>query len=359
MARLIAFYLPQYHPTPENDEWWGKGFTEWTNVALSRPLFRGHEQPQIPGELGFYDLRLDESRIAQADLAKEYGIEGFIYWHYWLDENTRLLDLPYKRLMESKKPDFPFCLAWANHSWKGVFFGAKNRVLAEQKYNGDEDYTKHFYHVLEAFRDKRYMKVGDKPIFYIYSPKLMPDCKHFTELWNKLAIKEGFLNGIHFIGEGIALKDKEKYGLNGVSYTNHRRIAAYNSVNCKNKYLQYFIWLLTKKRGLQVYEYKDAMKYFLNDKVTPESVYPSIVPNWDTTPRLGRNAVILHNSTPELFSQHVAEVLQSVSHKDEENNIVFIKSWNEWAEGNYLEPSRKYGRAYLEEIKKQLNKVKK
>lgn len=354
MVRIIAFYLPQYHPTKENDEWWGPGFTEWTNVALSRPLFKGHFQPQIPGELGFYDLRLDESRVAQADLARQYGIEGFIYWHYWLDEKTQLLEMPYKRLLETKKPDFPFCLAWANHSWKGVFFGSDN-MLVEQKYGGDDDYIKHFNYVLEAFKDPRYMKVGSKPIFYIYHPTEIPDCKHFTELWNELAKKEGFSEGIHFIGEGHNL-DLQKYGLNGAAYCNHRRIASHNALDIKNKYLRYATWLLTRKRDLQVYEYKDAMKYFLYDKVTPEHVYPSIVPGWDTTPRLGKKAVILTNTTPELFGKHVGEVLDSVKHRTGEENIVFVKSWNEWAEGNYLEPSWKYGRKFLEELKKQLDK---
>lgn len=355
MPRLFAFYLPQYYPTKENNAWWGPGFTEWTNVSLARPLFKGHFQPQIPGELGFYDLRLEQTRIDQAKLAAEHGIEGFIYWHYWLDDHTRMLNLPYDQLMESGHPEFPFCLAWANHSWKGVFFGS-NKVLVEQKYGGDDDYTKHFYFVLNAFKDKRYAKVGNKPIFYIFSPKLIPDCKHFTELWNSLAKKEGFIDGLHFIGEGIDLPNKEKYGLDAVSYTNHRKIASYNVLNIKNKYLRYATWKLIKKRGLQVYEYADALKYFLNDKVTPENVYPSIVPNWDTTPRLGKNAVILNNSTPELFGKHVAQVLDSVKHKDAGNNIVFIKSWNEWAEGNYLEPSWKWGRAYLETLKTELEK---
>ena len=359
MPRLIAFYLPQYYPTKENDKWWGKGFTEWTNVALSRPLFKGHLQPQIPGELGFYDLRLEETRIAQAKLAQEYGIEGFIYWHYWLNENKQMLERPYEEMLHTGKPDYPFCLAWANHSWKGVFFGTRNKTLIEQKYGGDSDYTKHFFYVLDAFNDPRYIKVNNKPVFYIFNPHLLPDCKYFTDLWNKLAVKEGLKEGIHFIGERVELTEKEKYGLDAVSYSNHRTIGSYNLLNIKNKYLRYATWKLIKKKGLQVYEYSEAMKYFLNDRVTPDCVYPSIVPNWDTTPRLGKDAVILHNSTPELFTKHVREVLDSVKHKKNENNIVFIKSWNEWAEGNYLEPSWKYGRKYLEALHREITKISK
>lgn len=354
MPRIIAFYLPQYHPTKENDGWWGKGFTEWTNVALSKPLFKNHWQPQIPGELGFYDLRLEQTRIDQAVLAKEFGIEGFIYWHYWLENNKTMLSLPYQEMLKSKKPDFPFCLAWANHSWKGVFFGAKNRTLVEQKYGGDKDYINHFYYLLAAFKDRRYIKVDGKPVFYIYHPKEIPNCKDFIDLWNNIAIKEGFLNGLHFIGEGIDLEKKDKYGLDAVSYSNHRKIASHNAINIKNKYFQYVIWKLIKKKGLQVYEYSEAIKYFLKNKITPEGEYPSIIPNWDTTPRLGKNAVILNNSSPELFKIHVHQVLESVKYKEKENNIVFIKSWNEWAEGNYLEPSWKYGRQYLEALQSEL-----
>ncbi len=353
MIRLLAFYLPQFHPTAENDEWWGKGFTEWTNVALSRPLFKGHDQPQIPGELGFYDLRLKTTIEDQAKLAKEHGIEGFIYWHYWLGENETVLDLPMKNLMKNQKLDFPFCLAWANHSWKGVFFGS-NKTLLEQKYGGEKDYTTHFYHVLPMLKDKRYVKYKGKPVFYIFSPKNLPDCKNFIELWQNLAVKEGFNSGIHFIGEGIELNNKEKYGLDAVAYSNHRKIASYNALKIKNKYLRYFTWKIIKKRGLKVYNYEDAMKYFLNHKKTPENVYPSIVPNWDTSPRLGKNAVILHNSTPELFGKHVEKTFESVKHKDPEGNFIFIKSWNEWAEGNYLEPSWKYQREYLETLKQKI-----
>lgn len=351
MVRLLAFYLPQYHPTEENNKWWGKGFTEWTNVALSKPLFSGHHQPQIPGELGFYDLRLEQTRLDQAKLAREHGIEGFIYWHYWLGDNKTILELPYKEIMRTKQPDFPFCLAWANHSWKGVFFGAKNKTLAKQKYEGKKDYINHFYYVLDAFRDSRYIKIHNKPVFFIYYPKQIPNCKEFTDIWNNLAVKEGLVSGIHFIGGGLKLKDKQKYGVDGVSYSYHRRIASHQALSIKNKYFAYLFWMFTRKRGLQVFHYSDAMKFFLKDEITPENEYPSIVPNWDTTPRLGRNAVILHNSTPKLFKEHVRQVLDSVKHKDRENNIVFIKSWNEWAEGNYLEPCWKYQRKYLEALK--------
>ena len=156
--RLIALYLPQFHPIPENDEFWGAGFTEWTNVAAARPLYRGHVQPKLPGELGFYDLRLADSRAAQAALARAAGIEGFCYWHYWFG-GRRVLERPFQEVLESGQPDFPFCLGWANDHWTGVWYGAPDRVLIEQTYPGPHDYRAHFESILPALRDRRCMTV--------------------------------------------------------------------------------------------------------------------------------------------------------------------------------------------------------
>lgn len=347
-ARLIAYYLPQYHPIPENDEWWGRGFTEWVTVAQARPLFKGHEQPKIPGELGFYDLRLEETRMQQAELARAHGIEGFCYWHYWLGGGKMLLERPFQEVLSSKKPDFPFCLGWANHSWKGVFFGSKNRTLIEQTYPGMDDFEKHFYYLLKAFSDDRYIKVEGYPLFQIHSPKDIPECKRIMDKWRDLAHKEG-LKGLHIVGYGIIPEEKDKYGLDAVTYSMHREI---ENNNIENRYIRY---IYRKLRGmspkLKAYQYKDAMKYFLKQENCPIDEYPSIVTNWDTTPRLGDNAVILYGCTPELFRQHVSEAIEKVIYKDFQHRILFVKSWNEWAEGNYLEPDRKYGRQFLEALR--------
>jgi hypothetical protein len=197
-ARLIAFYLPQFHPIPENDQAWGKGFTEWTNVAKAKPLFPGHNQPKIPADLGFYDLRLPEARQAQADLARAYGIEGFCYWHYWF-AGKRVLERPFNEVLKSGEPNFPFCLAWANQTWTGIWHGCPDRVLIEQTYPGLADYTTHFYTLLEAFTDPRYITVEGKPLFLVYNPEELPDPKQFTDCWRDLAIKSG-LKGLYLIG---------------------------------------------------------------------------------------------------------------------------------------------------------------
>lgn len=161
--RIIALYLPQYHPFPENDEWWGKGFTEWTNVARARKLFPGHNQPHIPADLGFYDLRLPEVRMQQAELAKQAGIEGFCYYDYWFGNGKRLMERPITEVINSQKPNFPFCFAWANHSWYKKLWDpkqpGKDKLLIKQEYPGIKDYTEHFYTLLPAFKDNRYVKV--------------------------------------------------------------------------------------------------------------------------------------------------------------------------------------------------------
>lgn len=346
-ARIIAFYLPQYHPIPENDNWWGKGFTEWTLVAKAKPRFKNHYQPKIPSELGFYDLRLEQSQIDQSNLAIEHGIDGFCYWHYWLGEGKRLLEKPFENVLESKKVKINFCLGWANHSWKGVFFGAKNKTLVTQKYPGTEDHVKHYNLVSKAFKDNRYLRVNDKVIFFIYRPKDIPNCLEFTQLWRKLAQKDG-LNGIHFIGEGIKFEEKEQYGLDAVSYSNHREIE-YKGI--KNKYVKGILSKISENRTDKIFEYREAIKFFLKEGDIRPLEYPSIIPGWDTTARLGKNALILKNNTPELFKIHVQEALAKSTNINPDENIIFLKSWNEWSEGNYVEPDTLHGRKFLEVIR--------
>ena len=203
-ARVIAFYLPQFHPIEENNKYWGKGFTEWTNVGKAKPLFKGHYQPRVPADLGYYDLRIPEIREQQAELAREAGIEGFCYWHYWFGEGKELLERPFNDVVESGNPDFPFCLGWANHTWSTRTWTSsktkfKQTVIAQMTYPGDEDHINHFYKYLKAFKDKRYIKVDSKLLFVVFAPQDFVDFSHFKELWNSLAQKEG-LNGFHFVG---------------------------------------------------------------------------------------------------------------------------------------------------------------
>jgi lipopolysaccharide biosynthesis protein len=354
--RAIAIYLPQFHPIPENDEWWGKGFTEWTNVGKAKPLFRGHYQPRVPKDLGYYDLRVPEARKAQADLAREAGIEGFCYWHYWFGNGKRLIERPFNEVVASGEPDFPFCLAWANETWKGFAHGLKNRnILIEQKYPGAEDYEKHFYAVLPALKDKRYIKVDGKPLFMIYRPLASEEILLFIQTWRNLAKQNG-LEGIHFVGQVIDSRvNVDDILKTGVDAVNTVRLDNYQlTVRSKFQRLSKFIKKIVLKVP-QTYQYKTVAKYFTVPEIDSRNkIYPSIIAGWDHSPRSASEALVLTDFTPNEFGKHVAEVVKTIALKPEEDQIIFIKSWNEWAEGNYLEPDMKYGKGFLETLKKEL-----
>jgi len=351
-VRVIAFYLPQYHPIPENDKTWGKGFTEWTHVTMAKPLFEGHQQPNLPGELGFYDLRLPEVRTAQAELAKSHGIEGFCYWHYWLGNGRRLLERPFEEVLHSGKPDFPFCLAWANHSWHGRFFGSKT-IQVEQEYPGREDYVRHFNFLLKAFLDPRYIRVNSKPLIYIYNPKALPEPRMLIDLWQELAIANG-LNGLHMVGEALREEEQKTLGFDARAYSRHRDIDSGQSRPLGDQ-MANMKKLLQAPHDLSMFPYELAKQHFLKPGVSPIDEIPAIVPNWDSTPRLGKDGTVIYGSTPNLFREHVKEALAKVIYKPADQRILFVKSWNEWAEGNYLEPDLRNGSAYLEVLRDELH----
>lgn len=355
--RVIAFYLPQFHPTKENDEWWGKGFTEWTNVAKARPLFRGHYQPHIPADLGFYDLRLSESREAQAELAQKYGIEGFCYWHYWFGNGKRLLERPFNEVLESGKPDFPFCLAWANHSWIKKLWDPratyKDKMLMEQTYPGDEDIKTHFQVLLPAFKDKRYIKVDSRPLFLVYAPLDYKEMDRFISMWRELAVRNG-LKGIYFVGQG-KMSQREKILSLGFDAFNDSTVF---DIMSKEQPLRLFTRKIIArlfKRPI-TYPYSEAMKYWVRPEARFKDTIPTIIPNWDHSPRSGAKGLILTDATPKLFQKHVRSIVDLVKDKPEEERIIFIKSWNEWGEGNYLEPDLQYGCSFLEALQMELNK---
>ncbi|MDR2270631.1 MAG: glycoside hydrolase family 99-like domain-containing protein [Sphingobacterium sp.] len=351
-ARVIAYYLPQFHPIPENDKWWEKGFTEWTNVGKARPLFKGHDQPRLPADLGYYDLRVAETREAQAEMAREYGIEGFCYWHYWFGNGKRLLERPFNEVLADKKPNFPFCLAWANESWKGFAHGLKNRnMLIEQLYPGEEDYRAHFHALLPAFKDSRYITVDGKILFMIYKPLQHPDLELFISIWQDLAKVNG-LAGFHFVGHSSFVEEIDTILARGMDSVNINRIFSYIT---GNRTVKRRILDRLKKYTLGmplVYSYEKMTRYFVGKEELKKNVFPTIVPNWDHSPRSGKEGVVFHNSTPKAFGAHVNEALKVVEQKEEEYKLIFLKSWNEWAEGNYMEPDRKWGLAYLETLKK-------
>lgn len=374
-ARVIAYYLPQFHPTKINDKYWGKGFTEWTNVTKAKPQYRGHYQPQIPADLGFYDLRLPEIRQAQADMARENGVEGFMYWNYWFGNGKKILEMPIEELMRTAKPDFPFCVGWANHDWSNKTWQktkrfTKDTVFLKQEYLGKQDYTDYFYYLLPMFRDHRYIKVDEKPLFYVFDPDSCPDMKEFIQLWQHLAEKNG-IPGIHFVAraDSIGKADeiykknfmnevKARYdryidmGFDAVSSMNFRRAEILATGffkktirNIRRKIFGY---------ALNSHDYMKLTEHYYTDEDKLDYVYPQITPRKDKTPRAGKNALVYTGSTPEKFRIAIKMALEKIKDKDDEHKILFLNSWNEWGEGSYMEPDIVWGHQYLDVLREEI-----
>jgi lipopolysaccharide biosynthesis protein len=350
-ARVLAFYLPQFHPVPENDIWWGKGFTEWHNVTRARPLFRSHRQPHLPADLGFYDLRVAETRKSQAELARSAGVSAFCYWHYWF-AGQRLLETPFSQVLRSGEPNFPFCLAWANQTWTGIWHGAAERVLIEQTYPGPEDDRAHFESVLEAFEDPRYLRVNGRPLLYIFRPEELPDPPRFVERWQEMAVKAG-LRGLYLVAEVSDLLG------DGVRYREYRRHGFDAGVYVR-------IPVLRTPRTLAAMRLRRRLRggpeVFPCSQDLPDPplgldapLYPCVYPNWDNTPRCGRRGVVVVSTGPERFRAHIRAALDRIKDRDAEERLLFVKSWNEWAEGNYLEPDQETGLGYLDVLHEEVS----
>lgn len=343
--RLIAFHLPQFHPIPENDAWWGEGFTEWRTVAKAKPLFKGHFQPNIPADLGYYDLRNPEARAAQAKLAIQYGIEGFCYWHYWFNGKL-LLERPIMEIIASGEPELPFCLAWANEPWSRRWHGRPEDILQAQTYGGDDDDRRHFEWLLPAFADPRAIRIDGKPIFLVYKAKSLPDCRRTTDLWRELAVRHGL--------PGLYLLSIETDGTFGWDPRPGGFDAAVEYQPCwlrLNGYLRKN-WLVVA-RNFMKYRRQLVLDYgkLWPQLSLPEVSYPlyrGVCPRWDNTPRKGAKGIVFSNSTPEEYGKWLRHTITLMQGNPQEQRIVFINAWNEWGEGNYLEPDLHYGHAYLE-----------
>lgn len=360
-ARLIAYYLPQFHPIPENDKWWGKGFTEWTNVTKAQPLFRGHQQPRLPADLGFYDLRLPEAREAQAELAQDCGVEGFCYWHYWFGHGRRILERPFQEVLMSGRPNFPFCLCWANQTWSGIWHGNPKHTLIEQRYPGRDDEKAHFEALRSAFEDERYIKIDGRPLFLIYMPLDIPDPTAFVEHWRELAIRSG-LPGLYFVAicnnsndpRLTAFDSATPNGPSDFFGNSEHRLSA----GIKRRLLVIpalsKVWRRHDSKvvgGPRRLEYEKLVKYGLVESRFNDRFIPCIVPNWDNTPRSKYRGVVVEGSTPELFRAYLEGVCRMIDDRPLQRRFIFLKAWNEWAEGNYVEPDNIFGGAYLDAIK--------
>lgn len=362
----IAIYLPQFHPIPENDKWWGKGFTEWTNVTKAKPRFQNHYQPHLPADLGFYDLRLEEARLAQEEMAKTYGIHGFCYYHYWFN-GKRLLETPLDRKLNNPKEALPFMMCWANENWTRTWDGAEQQILMKQEYSFEDDIA-HIDHLIPYFKDERYIKVNGKPVFIIYRPKLFPDIEKTISIWRKAVQAAGFPD--LYIGfaynKFYSFTPSEKgfdFGFQfQPNFGSQSSGIPYDAT--KMKMLKYKLKVLLgyriKKRlglKLEVLNCYHGYSTFRDIQIKlgyKENVYPGITPMWDNSARKKENNFILHNSTPEKYKKWLSHIKENYPWETVPENFLFINAWNEWAEGNHLEPCQKWGTTYLEVTKEVL-----
>ncbi len=366
---FLAYYLPQFHPIPENDEWWGKGFTEWTNVAKAKPLYKWHYQPILPADLGFYDLRVPEVQEAQANLAKEYGVDGFIYYQYWFGNGKMLLEKPAEAMLHNKRIDLPFCFCWANETWRGIWHGLDNpEILIEQTYQGEKGYIEYFEYLTPFFKDDRYIKVDNMPMFHIYRINDIPDVQLFFDTFNRLARNIGF-DGIYFVlstYEEELLSNENVKGIVGLDIFNEIRynsekflMGKYQKTRTLEKRIKRFFGIgrpekIGKRKKPLIIDYEKHI-LDINDNIPHTKYIPCVFPNWDNSARSGMKSMIFKNTNPNNWRIHLENTIKLLKKHPSNPPFIIIKSWNEWAEGNHLEPDRKYGLKWLEVIKQLKN----
>lgn len=361
--RAIAVHLPQFHPIPENDKWWGKGFTEWTNVTRAVPLFPGHYQPHLPADLGFYDLRLPEARAAQAELAAEYGIHGFCYYHYWFN-GRRILERPVNEIVASGEPDFPFCLCWANENWTRRWDGLENEILLEQRY-GEADDLAHIRALIPYFFDRRYIRVLGRPLFAVYRASKLPRPQATIETWRREAERAG-LSGLFLVrveSEG-EVGDSREMGFDYSVEFQPIAPAMWDSRLLRSKWWRRHSLGTGEAlyRDNEICRYRDMVDAALRAPIPSYPRIPCVCPGWDNSARRKNGSFILLDSTPEVYERWLRETVTRLTHlsapgessETPPSSLVFINAWNEWGEGNHLEPCQKWGRAYLEATRRAL-----
>lgn len=353
--KYIALYLPQFHPIEENNKWWGKGFTEWTNVTRAVPLFKNHRQPILPADLGFYDLRVEETRMEQAQMARDYGIDGFCYYHYWFNGH-KMLERPATEVLKSGKPDFPFCFCWANETWSRRWIGEEKEVLMKQEYSAEDDNI-HARYLLSFFADSRYIRIQGRPLFVIYRPGDLPNAAQTVATFKNIAIQNG-LPEPFMVASNSHEWDNKKLMSNGFDATLNFRpqLGILPYANSDE-----FYWGRLKRNllkfgipdgKLKLFDYKEALE--IMQLIEPDSfdkVIPSVFVGWDNTARRGSKGIVMQNNEPHIFEKELLRVTNKLLQSSTQEPVVFINAWNEWAEGNKLEPDNYYGNAHLAAVK--------
>lgn len=350
--RCIAFYLPQFHSIPENDEWWGKGFTEWTNVTKAQPNFLGHYQPRIPAELGYYDLRENDVLTKQADLAKRYGIEGFCFYYYWFG-GKRLLEAPIEEMLKSNKPDFPFCLCWANENWTRRWDGMDQEILISQTHSVDDDFAV-IKDLIRYFKDNRYIRIDGKPLILVYRVSLFPEFKQTAARWRSSCISEGIgeiyismVESFELVQDGF---HPSQFGCDAsVEFPPHGMAEQIDP--CGE--------IINKDFQGGVADYRDFAVTYATRELPNYTRFRGVMPGWDNTARRQNNGFCFEHATPGAFQAWIESVAEETRQQQfDEEQIIFINAWNEWAEGAHLEPDQRFGHSYLEAVHNALEKSK-
>lgn len=367
-VKVVAFYLPQFHEIPENNEWWGKGFTEWTNVKKATPLYEGHEQPRVPLDGNYYDLSCEDTLKWQVDLANKYNIYGFCIYQYWFS-GKRLLEKPLEMLLKNKDLNIHFCISWANESWTNAWEGSNQRVLIEQRYGDREEWIEHFNYLLPFFKDERYIYQDGKPLFVIYRPDLINCLDEMIDCWNELAEKNG-LEGICFAYQHHKNYFYSKHNMKlqyGIEYQpGFAQLAGDKGINRLKRKINVKLGEISercfkgyfgvKRKQVAQKSYDSIWDTIINDKHDIKNMYPGIFVNWDNTPRHGVNGLVISDATPQKFYQYFLKYLKKVKN-EYSTELLFVFAWNEWAEGGYLEPDELNGYGYLEAIKRALEEA--
>ena len=345
----IALYLPQYHTIPENDDWWGKGFTEWTNVRKAKPLFPGHYQPHVPHpDIGYYDLSNVSVMKKQADMAKRYGIYGFCFYYYHFKDGKRLLEKPLNNWLQHPEIDFPFCFAWANENWTRSWDGGDKKVIMPQDYD-KPNMNRMIREMIPAFKDKRYIKVDGKPMLLVYRPEIIPNCRDVVARWREIAVENGFPGLYLVMMQNFSFNNPIMFGMDAASefaaIKRHGSLFEENEVDVKPLI------------GLNAVRY-DAVRRFHREQNAKNFIrYKCVCPGWDNTPRRGQESHFILDAAPCKFEKMLEDACRATLEHAElkKNGYVFINAWNEWGEGNYIEPCIKYGRGYINVLKRNLS----
>ena len=349
-VRAIALYLPQFHPIPENDEWWGKGFTEWTNVTKARPLFREHYQPHLPADLGFCDLRSPDVRAAQAELARASGIAGFCYYHYWFN-GRRLLERPFDEVLQSGSPDFPFCLCWANEPWSRRWTGEEREILMPQEHSPEDDEA-HGRFLAKAFADPRYIRHHGKPLFLVWRPRHLPEPRAIIERIARAVEREGvpapFFLGVDSHCPGF---DCREIGFDAtMTFAPHLGVLPGAVEDDPRWRLRRNLKRRIFSSTLKVYDYQEVVDSVAKLREGGRAV-PCAFVGWDNSPRRGARGVIITGGTPDMFGEDLRTCIELARQCDPAEPLLFINAWNEWAEGCHLEPDRRFGTGFLDEVR--------